>query len=212
VLDLLPESSLHRSRHVFDWHVRSTTVLIEKVDGMTLTRNEPSDLLECASGRLTNPTCCLYSDQMFHPNLVAITTCHGRERGFATSSSLMKGPYTSAVSKNVTPSSTAARITGIISCLSFGRTVAEAHSHAAGPIAENFQVAVPKFALSAYFSFGHRLLSCVLEYRSSGIRAPLLSARPSLKLLTALFVVGDEELLELLEESLAHIVDGVQSS
>lgn len=43
-----------------------------------------------------------------------------RSHGLPTSSSLMYGPYTSAVSKNVTPRSTAARMSAMASGLSMG--------------------------------------------------------------------------------------------
>src|SRR5206468_1166556 len=53
------------------------------------------------------------------PNFVAITTCsRSGASASPTSSSFVYGPYTSAVSKNVTPRSTAARISEIPSCLS----------------------------------------------------------------------------------------------
>src|SRR5437667_137175 len=52
------------------------------------------------------------------PNLVAITTLPRKGASASpTSSSLVNGPYTSAVSKNVTPCSTAARIRATISCM-----------------------------------------------------------------------------------------------
>src|SRR5713101_3948811 len=55
------------------------------------------------------------------PNFVAITTWPWNGASASpTSSSFVNGPYTSAVSKNVTPRSTAARISAIISCLSAG--------------------------------------------------------------------------------------------
>ncbi|HET7759350.1 MAG TPA: hypothetical protein VFK62_05465 [Gaiellaceae bacterium] len=48
------------------------------------------------------------------PNFVAITTCSRTGSSASpTSSSLWNGPYTCAVSKNVTPRSTAARISAI---------------------------------------------------------------------------------------------------
>jgi len=53
------------------------------------------------------------------PNLVAITTWfRNGARASPTSSSLVKGPYVSAVSKNVTPLSNAARMSEIAACLS----------------------------------------------------------------------------------------------
>src|SRR5580658_7569910 len=65
-------------------------------------------------GRLSDP---LRSD----PNLVAMTTFpRNGARASPTSSSFVNGPYTSAVSKKVMPSSTLFRISEIISGLSFG--------------------------------------------------------------------------------------------
>src|SRR5438128_11151725 len=56
-----------------------------------------------------------------HPNFVAITTVPRKgARASPTSSSFVNGPYTSAVSKNVTPRSTAVRMREIISDLSAG--------------------------------------------------------------------------------------------
>src|SRR5580704_13731249 len=53
------------------------------------------------------------------PNFVAITTwLRIGDSASPTSSSFLSGPYTSAVSKNVIPRSTAVRIREIISCLS----------------------------------------------------------------------------------------------
>src|SRR5882672_7826258 len=71
------------------------------------------------SGRLSTPMDRPLFGSSLNPNFVAITTCwRNGARPSPTSSSFVKGPYTSAVSKNVTPRSTAARITEIISCLS----------------------------------------------------------------------------------------------
>src|SRR6266496_3914009 len=56
-----------------------------------------------------------------NPNFVAITTCPLKGSSASpTSSSFVNGPYTSAVSKNVTPRSTALCRKSIISCLSVG--------------------------------------------------------------------------------------------
>src|SRR5262245_15928686 len=56
-----------------------------------------------------------------NPNFVAIATCPRKgARASPTSSSFVNGPYTSAVSKNVTPRSTALRMRVTISCLSAG--------------------------------------------------------------------------------------------
>jgi len=57
----------------------------------------------------------------FIPNFVAMTTrSRTGARASPTSSSFVNGPYTSAVSKNVTPRSTAARRSAIISFRSGG--------------------------------------------------------------------------------------------
>ncbi len=72
------------------------------------------------SGRLSRPY-RVPSGLMPKPNFVAMTT---RSRTGAsaspTSASLVNGPYASAVSKNVTPHSTAARIKAIMALVSAG--------------------------------------------------------------------------------------------
>jgi len=52
------------------------------------------------------------------PDAAAATCPRYGARASPTSSSFVNGPYTSAVSKKVTPRSTAVRICAIISCLS----------------------------------------------------------------------------------------------
>ena len=86
------------------------------------------------------------------------------------------------MSKNVTPRSTAARISEIISCLS-GGTVAMAHAHAAQPDGRNFQIAFPKFALlhlqPLLTVIGTNLPACVplsTAYRSFGKRNGLIKS------------------------------------
>ncbi len=69
------------------------------------------------SGRLSSPACLPFS--ILKPNFVAIATWP--RNGWSaspTSSSLVNGPYTSAVSNNVTPRSTAARISEMPCCSS----------------------------------------------------------------------------------------------
>ena len=70
------------------------------------------------SGRLSRPP-RFGSSAKSNPNFVAMTT-RSRTGSSAspTSSSLVNRPYTWAVSKKVTPRSTAARMRRIISCLS----------------------------------------------------------------------------------------------
>src|SRR3984893_12687904 len=73
------------------------------------------------TGRLSSPACLPVCGSILNPNLVAITTCSRKgARASPTSSSFVYGPYISAVSKNVTPRSTAARISEIPSFLSTG--------------------------------------------------------------------------------------------
>src|SRR6202158_1533226 len=84
--------------------------------------SEPSTACLMCLGRLFKavhlPPSAGFASQ---PNFVAITTCsRNRARASPTSSSLVNGPYTSAVSKKVTPRSTAVRISEIISFLSAG--------------------------------------------------------------------------------------------
>ena len=102
VLDFaLPDQVLHRSRHVFDGHVRIDAVLIEQVDGIDPESLERA-LATClmCSGRLSRPTQPgAPSGRSLNPNLVAITNCSRTgARASPTSSSFVNGPYASAVS------------------------------------------------------------------------------------------------------------------
>jgi hypothetical protein len=59
---------------------------------------------------------------MFHPNFVAMVTwSRTGSSASPTTSSLVYGPYTSAVSKKVTPRSTAARMIAMPSSRVLGR-------------------------------------------------------------------------------------------
>src|SRR6266849_6540353 len=99
------------------------------------------------SGRLSSPICSPLAPYL-NPNLVAITT---RSRIGAsaspTSSSFVNGPYASAVSKNVTPPSTAARIDRDAFVSARGRPVAEADAHAAEAERGDFQSGLAQCAL-----------------------------------------------------------------
>src|ERR1700692_3412203 len=53
---------LHRSRHVFDWHVRVNPMLIEQVDDITL---EPLERVRAALLDLLRPT--VQSRRTLHP-------------------------------------------------------------------------------------------------------------------------------------------------
>ena len=81
--------------------------------------SERSTLCLIVSGRLSRPVLCPVARSK--PNFVAITTWSRRGASASpTSSSFVNGPYTWAVSKKVTPRSTAVRISEIIACLSAG--------------------------------------------------------------------------------------------
>jgi hypothetical protein len=110
---------LHRPRHVFDRHVRIDAVLVVEVDAVGLQPRErglgdlPDVLRPAVKARLRVPglEAELGGDNDLLPE---------GESASPTSSSFVNGPYTSAVSKKVTPGSTAARIKAIMSCLSPG--------------------------------------------------------------------------------------------
>ena len=75
--------------------------------------SEPSTAWRMCSGWLERPTWRPWGSKR-NPNLVAMTTSRRKgARASPTSSSFRNGPYTSAVSKKVTPRSAAARITAI---------------------------------------------------------------------------------------------------
>src|SRR2546426_1922603 len=67
--------------------------------------SEPSATCLMCSGRLSMPICSPVGPSL-NPNLVAITTCPRKGASASpTSSSLVNGPYASAVSKKVMPRS-----------------------------------------------------------------------------------------------------------
>src|SRR6476660_2534441 len=107
-------------------------------------------------GRLSSPVCLPgsglpVSDSNLKPNFVAITTCSRTgARASPTSSSLVNGPYTSAVSKNVTPSSTADLITEIISCLSLGGPYMTLIPMQPSPRAETSRLLFPSLRFCMY--------------------------------------------------------------
>ena len=76
-------------------------------------RSDPSTAALMCSGRLDRPV-GLPSSSNAKPNLVAMTTWSRTGASASpTISSLPNGPYTSAVSKKVTPRSTAARMSAM---------------------------------------------------------------------------------------------------
>jgi hypothetical protein len=120
VLDLaFLNQILHRPRHLFDWHVRVHTVLIEQIDDIGL------ESLECGIGHIFDVrrsaihACLLPLGIKFEPELGGDHHLLADMREcFAHQVLVTNGPYASAVSKKVTPRSTAARINLIASCLS----------------------------------------------------------------------------------------------
>ena len=96
VLDLaFLNQVLHRSRHVFDRHVRVDTVLVEQIDGVDLEPLERGlgDLLDVLRPAIQAEPRVPRWDRSSKPNLVAITTCPRKgARASPTSSSFVNGP------------------------------------------------------------------------------------------------------------------------
>src|SRR6266536_4322661 len=114
----------------------------------TLSRSsELSTTSLMCSGRLLSPRCCP-SESNAKPNLVAITTSSRTGASASpTSSSFANGPYASAVSKNVTPRSTAVRISTIISCLSAAGPYPKLMPMQPSPTAETSRLLFPSVRL-----------------------------------------------------------------
>src|SRR5215208_573044 len=111
------------------------------------------------SGRLSTPICSPLGLSL-KPNLVAITTRSRKgARASPTSSSFTNGPYTSAVSKNVPPRSTAARITAMPCCRSTAGPRPELMPIQPSPIAETSRFLLPSilFCIGSPCSAGHEL-------------------------------------------------------
>src|SRR5438067_7188866 len=96
------------------------------------------------SGRLSTPFKAPVLGSNLKPNLVAITTLsrYGA-RASPTSSSFANGPYASAVSKNVTPRSTAARMSEIPASLSTAGPKPKLSPMQPSPIAETSKLLFP---------------------------------------------------------------------
>ena len=118
----LADQVLHRAGHVLDRNLRVDAVLVEQVDGVDPEPLERrfGDLRGCARAGCPGRAIVVSpAGSGANPNLVAITTRSGTGASASpTSSSFVNGPYTSAVSKKVTPRSTAERSSAIISALS----------------------------------------------------------------------------------------------
>ena len=112
------EYSLWRAATARTADVRVDPVLVEQVDRVDPEPLErPSTVARMLSGWLLWAASPAASTS---PNFVAITTWSRTGASASpTSSSLVNGPYTWAVSKNVTPRSTAVRSRSIISVLSW---------------------------------------------------------------------------------------------
>src|SRR5438105_2247093 len=120
--------------------------------------SEPSATSLMCSGRLLRAVHLPPSSGLgAKPNLVAMTT---RSRNGAsaspTSSSLVKGPYTSAVSKKVTPRSTADRISEIISFLSAGGPRPKLMPMQPSPSAETSRLLFPSLRFCIVSPFRRR--------------------------------------------------------
>ena len=106
-------SSIGTSGSTRCWYSRSIVSIPSRPSDASTTS------LMC-SGRLSRP-CCGRPASRSKPNFVAITTwSRTGASAFPTSVSFVYGPYASAVSKKVTPSSTALRMRPIISSSSAG--------------------------------------------------------------------------------------------
>ena len=110
---------LHGAGDVLDRDARVDAVLVEQVDRV---RPEPLQRgVDAAPDRLRAAVeaAAVLPPSKSNPNFVAITTwSRTGSSASPTSSSFVNGPYTCAVSKKVTPRSTAARVRSIISALS----------------------------------------------------------------------------------------------
>ena len=123
----LGDQLLHRARDVLDRHLRVDAMLVEQIDGSVRSRLQRrlGHLLDVLRPAVEAAAARSVADRMSKPNFVAIAT---RSRNGAsaspTSSSFTYGPYASAVSNNVTPRSTAARmqLRSSAACRRQGRT------------------------------------------------------------------------------------------
>src|SRR6266566_3619023 len=112
----LRDQLLRRAGDVLDGDLPIDAVLVEQVDRLDLESTERS------LGHLTDvpgprAEAVVPPGLMPNPNLVAMTTRSRTGRSASpTSSSFVNGPYASAVSKSVTPRSTAARMIVMPSC------------------------------------------------------------------------------------------------
>src|SRR2546425_6037744 len=123
----LLDQLLPRPSHIFDWHVCINAMLIKQIDGIDF------ETLERRVRHLLNMLRpAIQAWRSLHPSGIKFRVkvepefrCDHhlstkRRQSFAYKSSFVNGPYTSAVSKNVTPRSTAVRMREIISDLSAG--------------------------------------------------------------------------------------------
>jgi hypothetical protein len=131
---------LDRAGDVLDRHLGVDPVLICRSIASTRSRHsEPSAACLTSSGRLDSPVWLPCSSNA-NPNLVAMTTSsRNGARASPTIRSFVNGPQTSAVSKNVTPRSTAARIQRGAFLASRQRQIALAQAHAAVTDRRHFQ-------------------------------------------------------------------------
>src|ERR1022692_2939111 len=145
----------------------------------TLSRlSEPSTASLMCSGWLFRPAAPgrLSLPLRSNPNLVAITTCpRNGARASPTSSSFKNGPYTSAVSKNVMPRSTAARRREVISCLSLGGPYEKLIPMQPSPSAETSKPLFPSLRFCIVSPFG--TVSLISRLGSGAVEAVSRSFR-----------------------------------
>ena len=167
VLDLaFLNQVLHRSRYVFDGHVRVNAMLIEQVDDIHLEPLERAlggllDVLRPAvQARRTLHPAGIEIGLRSNPNLVAITTCLRKgARASPTSSSFgERAVDLGGVEERDAAFHGCAEQRGHL-LLVFGRAVRKAHSHAAEPESRDFQAAISQVCVSALFLLRNSFLS-----------------------------------------------------
>ena len=155
VLDLaLLNQLLHRSRHVFDRHVRVNPVLIEQIDGIDL---EP--LERALDGLLDVLRPAVQARRTLHTARIEIRIevepefggdhhlLAERSEGFAHEFFVGERAVDfGGVEERDAAFDGGAKKSGHL-LLVFGRAVGKAHSHAAEPDGRDFQIAFSKFAL-----------------------------------------------------------------
>ena len=139
---------------VFDWHLGIDAVLIEQID-----RFDPEafqrrfgDLLDMFGAAVQAVLLALRVN--FETEFCGDDHVSAEWRqGFAHQDFIRKWAVISAVSKNVMPCSTAARITAIMACFSTPH-LAASHPHAAESDRRDFKITVSKFSFLSFLISG----------------------------------------------------------